>query len=63
MKPGVRFDITKKLFATASLGYLGYIDTSDFDGEKTFGFAFSGNGGNYLANNNSGLKLGLYYNF
>ena len=63
VKPGVRFDITKKLFATASLGYLGYIDTSDFDGEKTFGFAFSGNGGNYLANNNSGLKLGLYYNF
>ena len=63
VKPGVRFDITKKLFATASLGYLGYIDTSDFDGEKTFGFAFSGNGGNYLADNNSGLKLGLYYNF
>ena len=59
----VRFDITKKLFATASLGYLGYIDTSDFDGEKTFGFGFSGHGGNYLANNNAGLKLGLYYNF
>ena len=63
VKPGVRFDITKKLFATASLGFLGYQDTSDFDGEKTFGFGFSGNGGNYFANNNAGLKLGLYYNF
>ncbi|MDY4854182.1 MAG: outer membrane beta-barrel protein [Prevotella sp.] len=63
VKPGVRFDITKKLFATASLGFLGYQDTSDFDGKKTFGFAFSGNGSNSFNDFNSGLKLGLYYNF
>ena len=63
VKPGVRFDITKKLFATASLGFLGYQDTSDFDGNKTFGFAFSGNGSNSFNDFNSGLKLGLYYNF
>ena len=63
VKPGVRFVITKNIFSTASLGFLGYQDTSDFNGEKTFGFGFSGHGGNYFANNNAGLKLGLYYNF
>lgn len=63
VKPGVRFDITKKIYATASLGFLGYQDTSDFNGEKTFGFAFSGNGANHFESINSGLKLGLYYNF
>ena len=35
----------------------------DFDGNKTFGFAFSGNGSNSFNDFNSGLKLGLYYNF
>ena len=63
VKPGVRFDITKKLFATASLGFLGYQDTSDFDGNKTFSFVFSGNGSNSFNDFYSGLKLGLYYNF
>lgn len=63
VKPGVRFDITKKIYATASMGYLGYQDTSDIDGKKTFGFAFSGSGTNYFSEVSSGLKLGLYYNF
>lgn len=64
LKPGVRFDITKKIFATASVGFLGYQDTADFNGEKTFGFGFSGNGMNYFGSDNGpGLKLGLYYNF
>lgn len=62
VKPGVRFDITKKIFATASLGFLGYQDTSDFNDKKTFGFAFSGNGADRFASN-AGLQLGLYYNF
>lgn len=63
LKPGVRFAITDKISATASLGFLGYQDSADFDGEKTFGFAFSGNGSDHFSSFNSGLKLGLYYNF
>ena len=63
VKPGVRFDITKKLFATASPGFLGYQDTSDFDGNKTFSFVFSGNGSSSFNDFYSGLKLGLYYSF
>lgn len=63
LKPGVRFDITDKVFATASLGFLGYQDASDFEGGKTFGLVFSGSGSNYFDITNSGLKLGLYYNF
>lgn len=63
LKPGVRFDITEKIHATASLGFLGYQDVSDYNGKKTFGFAFCGGGSDYFQNYNSGLKLGLYYNF
>lgn len=62
-KPGVRFDITKNIFATASLGFFGYQDSSDFDGTKTFGLLVSGKGTNYFSEINSGLKLGLYYEF
>lgn len=62
LKPGVRFDVNKNIFLTATVGFFGYQDTNDINGEKTFGFGFNGAGYDNFSGSN-GLKLGIYYNF
>lgn len=62
LKPGVRFDVNDKIFMTASVGFLGYADTNDINGKKTFGVGLNGSGYNYFGGT-AGLKLGIYYNF